>query len=121
MTRMLALVALLLVRPDGFTLSDDAGKQLDVARQQLAVARAGLRGLKQRVALTPVTVQITGSGDGSRSIGDAADDAVGVLEAIGGAALIALAVLVPLGVIGWIGWVGTRQVQRRRREAPLDR
>jgi hypothetical protein len=96
-------------------------RQLDVARQQLAVARSGLRGLKQRVALTPVTVQIAGSGDGSWSIGDAANDAVGVLEAIGGGALIALAVLVPLGVIGWIGWAGTREVQRRRREAPLDR
>jgi hypothetical protein len=94
--------------------------QLDMARQQLAAARAGLRGLKQRVAYTPVSVEITAQGDGSWSIGDAADDAVGVLEAIGGAVLIALAVLIPLGALLALGWLGTRELRRRRREAALD-
>jgi hypothetical protein len=95
--------------------------QLDTARQELAAARAGLRGVKQRVALTPVSVEITAQGDGSWSIGDAADDAGKVLEAIGGALLVALAVLVPLGVLAAVGLVGTRELRRRRREAPLDR
>jgi uncharacterized protein DUF4349 len=94
--------------------------QLDVARQQLAAARAALRGLKGRVAYTPVSVEITAQGDGTWSIGDAADDAVGVLEAIGGAALITLAVLVPLGVLSALAWFGAQALQRRRRESSLD-
>jgi hypothetical protein len=95
-------------------------EQLAAAHGQLASARAALRDLKQKVALTPVSVEITAQGDGSWSIGDAADDAVGVLEAIGGAILIALAVLVPLGALLAIAWFGTREIRRRRREAPLD-
>jgi Domain of unknown function (DUF4349) len=95
-------------------------QRLVAARDQLAAARAGLRGLKQRVALTPVSVEITAHGDGNWSIGDAADDAVGVLEAIGGALLIALAVLVPLAALCALGWLGARELSRRRREAPLD-
>ncbi len=39
MTRTLALVALLLLTPDGFTISDEAGKQLDVLRDGKIVAR----------------------------------------------------------------------------------
>jgi Domain of unknown function (DUF4349) len=96
-------------------------QQLVVAREQLAAARAALRGFKQHVALTPVNVQITAQGDGNWSIGDAADDAVGVLEAIGGAMLIALAVLVPLSALVALAWFGTRGLQRRRRESSLDR
>jgi Domain of unknown function (DUF4349) len=97
-------------------------QQLAGARDQLAAARAGLRGLKQRVALTPVSVEITAHGDGSSwSIGDAAHDAGDVLEAIGGALLIALAVLVPLAALCALGWLGARELSRRRREAPLDR
>jgi hypothetical protein len=96
-------------------------QQLVIARQQLAAARAALRGLKQRVAYTPVSVDITAQGDGSWSIGDAADDAVGVLEAIAGALLITLAVLVPLAALIALGWFGARELNRRRREAALDR
>jgi hypothetical protein len=96
-------------------------QQLVVARQQLAAARVALRDLKQRVTLTPVSVQITAHGDGNWSIGDAADNAVGVLEAIAGAMLVALAVLVPLGALLALGWLGTRELNRRRREAALDR
>jgi hypothetical protein len=95
--------------------------QLDAARQQLAAARAALRGLKQHVAYTPVTVQITAQGDGTWSIGDAADDALNVLEAIGGALLITLAVAVPLGALLALGWLGTRELRRRQRESSLDR
>jgi hypothetical protein len=96
-------------------------QQLVIAREQLVAARAALRGLKQRVALTPVSVEITAQGDGSWTIGDAADDAVGVLEAIAGAALITLAVLVPLAALILLGWLGARELSRRRREATLDR
>lgn len=95
--------------------------QLDAARQQLAAARTALRGLKQHVAYTPVTVQITAQGDGNWSIGDAADDAVNVLEAIGGALLITLAVAIPLGALLAIAWFGGHALRRRQRESTLDR
>ncbi|HKG35716.1 MAG TPA: DUF4349 domain-containing protein, partial [Solirubrobacterales bacterium] len=96
-------------------------QELAAARQELAAARSALRGLKGRVAYAPVTVEIRADGDGSWSIGDAADDAVGVLEAIAGAALITLAVLVPLGALLALGWLGAQALSRRRREATLDR
>jgi Domain of unknown function (DUF4349) len=96
-------------------------KQLVPARQELAAARAALRGVKQRVTYAPVAVQIRADGDGSWSIGDAADDAAGILEAIAGAVLIALAVLIPLAALLILGWLGAREFGRRRREATLDR
>ena len=96
--------------------------RLTIAREQLAAARTALRGLKQRVALTPVSVEITAHGDHSGwTIGDAADEAVSVLEAIGGALLIALAVLVPIAALLTLGWLGARELRRRQREAPLNR
>jgi Domain of unknown function (DUF4349) len=96
-------------------------QQLVSARQELVAAREALRGLKGRVAYAPVTVQIRADGDGSWSIGDAADDAAGVLKAIVGATLITLAVLVPLAALLVLGWLGAREFGRRRREATLDR
>jgi hypothetical protein len=94
--------------------------QLSDARAELAAARAALRGLKQRVALTPVSVEISAHGEATGwTIGDAAHDALNVLEAIGGALLIALAVLVPLAALLTLGWLGARELIRRRREAPL--
>jgi uncharacterized protein DUF4349 len=95
-------------------------QQLVVARQQLAASRAALRGVKQRVTYAPVSVQIRAADDGSWSIGDAADDAVNVLQAIAGGALVTLAVALPLAVLLALGWLGARELQRRRREASLD-
>ena len=100
--------------------ADGIRGQLETARQELAASRAALRGVKQHVTYAPVSVEITAQGDGSWSIGDAADDAVGVLEAIAGAALIALAVLLPLGGLLVLGWLGVRELRRRQREAALD-
>lgn len=96
-------------------------QQLVTGRQELAASRQALRGIKQRVTYATVSVEIRANGDGSWSIGDAADDAVGVLEAIGGATLLTLAVLVPLSALLGLGWLGARELQRRRREAGLDR
>ncbi len=96
-------------------------QQLVAARAQLAASRAALRGVKQRVAYAPVSVEISAAGDGGWSMGDAADDAGKVLVAIGGALLIALAVLIPLVILLTLGWLGARELQRRRREAPLNR
>ncbi len=97
-------------------------QQLAPARQQLAAAREALRSVKGRVAYAPVTVQIRADeGDGSWSIGDAADDAGNVLKAIAGGTLVTLAVLVPLGALLALMWVGAGVYTRRRREATLDR
>jgi Domain of unknown function (DUF4349) len=94
-------------------------QQLVTARQQLVAAREALRGVKGRVAYAPVGVEIRANGKGSWSIGDAADDAVGVLEAIAGGALVTLAVLLPLLALLALGWLGARELNRRRREAAL--
>jgi Domain of unknown function (DUF4349) len=97
--------------------------QLRSARQELAAARSELAGLKQRADFSRVSVAVLGDnqGDGSWSIGDAAADAVDVLEAVGGALLIGLAVVVPLGAVGGAAWLASREIGRRRREATLDR
>ena len=57
---------------------------------------------------------------GSWTPGDAAHDAVRVLEVSAGVALIALAVLVPLGLVGAAGGLAAGAVRRRRREAALS-
>jgi Domain of unknown function (DUF4349) len=57
---------------------------------------------------------------GSWTPGDAAHDAVRVLEVSAGVALIALAVLVPLGLVGAAGGFAAVAVRRRRREAALS-
>ena len=96
--------------------------QLPKARLELAAARAQLGNLKQRADFSTLSVTVIGDGDGDGwSIGDAAGDAVDVLEAVSGALLVGLAVVVPLGVIGGAVWLGTRELSRRRREATLDR
>jgi hypothetical protein len=87
-----------------------------------AVDPAGAAVDRAVLQLCRVSVTVVGDGDGGGwSIGDAADDAVDVLEALGGALLVGLAVLVPLTALGAAAWFGTRGLRRRRREAPLDR
>jgi hypothetical protein len=96
-------------------------EQLRLARQELAGARAELGALKQRADFSRVSVAVAADGDGDGwSIGDAADDAVGVLEALGGAALVTLAVLIPLGALAALGWLIGRGLRRRARERVLD-
>jgi uncharacterized protein DUF4349 len=95
-------------------------QQLALARSELAAARAELRTIKQRADFSSVSVAISAQGSGGAwSIGDAANDAVGVLEALGGAALISLAVLIPLGGLTAALWFGLRDLRRRGRERAL--
>jgi hypothetical protein len=97
-------------------------QQLAVARSELGAARTELRAIKQRADFSSLSVAITAQGDGGGwTIGDAADDAVGVLEAIGGAALVTLAVLIPLGALSVALWFGLRELRRRGRERALQR
>jgi hypothetical protein len=59
-------------------------------------------------------------GGGSWSPGDAARDAVRVLEVSAGVALVGLAVLVPLALLGAAGGLAAGAYRRRRREAALQ-
>jgi hypothetical protein len=97
-------------------------EQLQIARDELAFARSELGALKQRADFSRLSLSVVGDGDGDGwSIGDAVDDAIDVLEALGGAALVTLAVLIPLGAIVVLLWLGLRQLRRRSRERALDR
>jgi len=96
-------------------------EQLRLARQELAAARTELGSLKQRADFSRLSVTVLGSGEGDGwSISDAADDAIDVLEALGGATLITLAVLIPLGVVSLLAWLGFTKLRHRRRESALD-
>jgi hypothetical protein len=96
--------------------------QLRFARRELAAARAQLRELKSRAAFSTVGVAVVSDGDGAGawSIGDAADDALKVLQALGGAALVTLAVVVPLGAVLAAIWFAATGLRRRWRESVLD-
>lgn len=96
-------------------------EQLRAARVELATARSELASLKQRADYSKLGVTVVGEGDANGwSFGDAVDDAVSVLEDIGGATLVALAVIVPLGLLAAALWFGLRSVRRRIREGALD-
>ena len=96
-------------------------EQLALARPELAAARAELGALKQRADFSTLSLAVVGDGDGDGwSLGDAADDALSVLEDVLGAGLVTLAVIVPLGAIAALAWFGFGALRRRRRESALD-
>jgi Domain of unknown function (DUF4349) len=99
--------------------------RLRAVNRRIDRAQAELRRLRDRVSLAAVSVAIEpGGGDsgdgGGWSLGDAADDALGVLRALLGGALVALAVLVPAGLLGGAGWLAYRRWVRHRRERVLE-
>jgi hypothetical protein len=98
--------------------------RLRAVNRRIDRAQAELRRLRDRVSFAAVSVAIepgADSGDGGGwSLGDAADDALGVLRALLGGALVALAVLVPAGLLGGGGWLAYRGWVRRRRESALE-
>jgi hypothetical protein len=89
-------------------------RELNAVRNRANYATIGLEltGVARKHAALP-------SG-GSWTPGDAAHDAVRVLEVSAGVALIALAVLVPLTLVGAAGGFAAVAVRRRRREAALS-
>jgi hypothetical protein len=96
-------------------------ERVRVARAELAAARAELAELKRRADYSRIAITVVGDGDADGwSLGDAADDAVSVLEDIGGATLIALAVLLPLGLIVACAWWLYTRTRRTLRERALD-
>ena len=84
--------------------------------------------MRNRANYATVAVDVTGAArkqaaapsDGPWTPGDAAHDAVRVLEVSAGIVLIALAVLVPLGLVGAAGGFAAATLRRRRREATLS-
>ncbi|HEX6618058.1 MAG TPA: Loki-CTERM sorting domain-containing protein, partial [Solirubrobacteraceae bacterium] len=86
----------------------------DAVRNRANYATIGLEvtGVARKHAAAP--------GGGSWTPGDAAHDAVRVLEVSAGVALIALAVLVPLTLVGAAGGFAAVALRRRRREAALS-
>jgi hypothetical protein len=89
-------------------------REFDAVRNRANYATIGVEvtGVARKHAAVP-------SG-GSWTPGDAAHDAVRVLEVSAGVALIALAVLVPLTLVGAAGGFAAVALRRRRREAALS-
>jgi uncharacterized protein DUF4349 len=97
-------------------------------RREIARYQREFEAVRNRANYATVEVDVTGRphksqpapGGGSWSPGDAAHDAVRVLEVSAGVALIGLAVLVPLALLGAAAGLGASAYRRRRREAALS-
>jgi hypothetical protein len=85
-----------------------------------------LAALRRRADLSRVTVTVQGvdgtggGGGGPWSPGDAARDALRVLEVMAGVTVIALATAVPLALLGLAVALAVRSLRRRGRERALD-
>jgi hypothetical protein len=107
---------------------DSLKAQLRSAGSRIAGLKGQLASLRRRADLATVSLTVRGGGDsggatgggGHWTPGDAAGDAVRVLEVLAGVTLIGLAVLLPAGLIGLAVALGLRLGRRRRREAALD-
>ena len=111
-------------------------EQIASLRARIADNRRALQGyqrdfdaVRNRANYATVGVELTGrprkqagapADNGPWTPGDAAHDALRVLEVAAGVALIALAVLVPLALVGAAGGFAAGAVRRRRREAALS-
>lgn len=98
--------------------------RLRAVNRRIDRAQAELRRLRDRVSYAAVSVAIEpgakAEDGGGWTVGDATGDALGVLRALLGATLVALAVLVPAALLGSLGWLAYRTWVRRRRESALD-
>ena len=99
--------------------------RLRLTNRQIAVARSHLRGLRNRVQFSAVSVaiepdQILKADNGSWTITDAFHDALDVLATAAGVALLTLAVLLPLSLLGLLGWAASSKARQVRRERVLD-
>jgi hypothetical protein len=97
-------------------------------RRELQRYQTAFNAVRNRANYATVEVDVIGRahksqpapGGGSWSPGDAARDAVRVLEVSAGVALVGLAVLVPLALVGAAGGLAASAYRRRRREAALQ-
>jgi Domain of unknown function (DUF4349) len=109
------------------TQTESIRERLKLVSREIERARADVRRVNNRAAFSTVSVTLvadrsaTAAGDDdSWTPGDAAKDALRVLEVIAGVALIALAVALPLALLAALGALAARWSRRRRREQALD-
>ena len=102
--------------------------QLRTVSSRISGVKGELSSLRRRADLSRVDLTVRGSGvsggatgGGDWTPGDAAADALRVIEVFAGVMLVALAVLAPLGLIAGLGVLVVRMGRRRRRESALDR
>jgi hypothetical protein len=106
---------------------DSLRARLRIVRSQIARLDGDLDALRRRADLSTVSVAVRGgapkagggASGGGWSPGDAAHDALRVLEVSAGVALIALAVAAPLALLAALVALGVRAGRRRRREGAL--
>ena len=102
--------------------------RLDQLERTIANAERAQRALDRRVDYSRVSVGIHGGAsgsvipadDGAFGIGDAAHDALRVLEVAAGVVVIAAAALLPVALLMALAWPLARIARRRRREHALD-
>jgi len=102
--------------------------RLDQLERTIASTERAQRALDRRVDYSRVSVGIHGGAgggtvpadNGSFGIGDAARDALRVLEVAAGVVVIAAAALVPAALLAALLWPLVRGVRKRRREQALD-
>lgn len=105
---------------------DSLRARLRAVSSRIAARERELSSLRRRAELSRVDltvraqVQTGGATGGSWTPGDAAGDALRVLEVLAGVGLVALAVLVPLALLGLAVALAFRAGRRRRRESALD-
>ena len=116
-----------LARAVTLTQTESIRARLRRVSREIEQARAGVRRVNNRAAYS--TVSVTLVADASAAVpgkdddwtpGDAAGDALRVLEVAAGVALIGLAAALPLALLGALGAIATRWSRRRRREQALD-
>ncbi|HKG37761.1 MAG TPA: DUF4349 domain-containing protein [Conexibacter sp.] len=103
--------------------------RLDALERTIAQAERAQRALDRRVDYSRVSVAIRGGAtggtipttdDGAFTLGDAARDALRVLEVAAGVIVIAAAALLPAALLAALVWPLTRTIRRRSRELALN-
>ena len=102
--------------------------RLGLVSREIEQARAEVRRVHNRAAFSTVAVTLVADAsavlpadeDDNWTPGDAAQDALRLLEVAAGVALIALAVALPLALLAAPAAVAARWTRRRRREHALD-
>ena len=113
-----------LERADTAAEADALRARIADARRRIAAAERDIRRTRARADRSRVALTVESSGrvsdEGSTwTPGDAASDAVRVLEVAVGVALIALAVITPFAILALILVAWSRLLRRRAREAAL--
>jgi Domain of unknown function (DUF4349) len=111
------------------TETESIRRRLDIVSREIERTSAAVRRVDNRAAFSTVSVTLVadrragapGSDeDDNWTPGDAANDAVRVLEVAAGIALIVLAIALPLALLGGLAALAARWTRRRRREHALD-